>query len=159
MLIPVPPSACMRAREAVSARLDGELSELDAVRLDAHLRACAECREYADQAALLTAELRAAPLEQPAVPTFVPARRRVRAKRMHGALAAAMVVLAAASAAVGRIYAGAEKPIPRAPAGVRSVPGDVSSPRRDGVEERVLAMLPASDRWVAELQSMQTPAL
>ena len=35
MLIPVPPSECMRAREAASGRLDDELTELEAARLDA----------------------------------------------------------------------------------------------------------------------------
>jgi len=158
MLIPVPPSACMRAREAVSSRLDDELSELDAVRLAVHLQGCAECREYADQAAALTVELRAAPLERPTISAFAPARGRVRAKRLHGALAAAMVVLAAASAGLGRLHTGAEGPT-HVPVAVPSVPGDVSPPRHDGVEESVLAMLPASDRWVAELQSLQTPAL
>src|SRR5947208_138997 len=65
MLTPVPPSDCARARESASARLDGELAELQAVQLEAHLRFCEECRAYASGIDLITRRLRAAPLEQP----------------------------------------------------------------------------------------------
>ena len=58
MLIPIPPSECVGAREATSRRLDGELSELEAVRLDAHLQRCHACREFAEQAAQTYADPR-----------------------------------------------------------------------------------------------------
>src|SRR5262245_25225800 len=64
MLTPVPPTECMQAREAASLRLDGELSELESVRLGLHLRDCEDCRVYAREIAAITLELRAAPLEQ-----------------------------------------------------------------------------------------------
>ena len=44
---------CSDARIAISARLDGEASDLDSERLDAHLASCANCRSY-------TADLQAA---------------------------------------------------------------------------------------------------
>lgn len=39
--------ACEASLEAVSARLDGELDEVEAVALDAHLAECPDCRETA----------------------------------------------------------------------------------------------------------------
>ena len=57
MLTSLPPTDCMRAREAVSARLDGELSELDALRLDAHLSACATCTAFAVDATAVATRL------------------------------------------------------------------------------------------------------
>ena len=42
MLSQVPPNDCLRARESISARLDGELSELGVARLAAHLRGCTD---------------------------------------------------------------------------------------------------------------------
>lgn len=154
MLIPVPPSECMRAREAVSGRLDGELSEIEAVRLDAHLRRCATCREFAGQAAALTVELRAAPLERPATLSFEPSRKRQRALRMHGTVAAAMVVLAVASVALGRMHHGGEGP-PRRATPIRSISGNVAMLRHDAIEQR----LPVGDLWQSELQDGRTPAL
>jgi len=101
MLTPVPPIECVQARESASARLDGELPELDGVRLDAHLRGCADCRAFAEQAAALAAELRAAPLERPEAPVFTARRRLTQALRLQGAAAAvALVAVAAGSSFV-----------------------------------------------------------
>ena len=47
MLSQVPNTDCDRAREGASARLDGELGQLDHARLEAHLALCAECRQFA----------------------------------------------------------------------------------------------------------------
>jgi predicted anti-sigma-YlaC factor YlaD len=96
MLTPIPPSDCARAREFSSARLDGELAELQAAQLEAHLRSCSECRVYAGGIEAVTLELRAAPLEEPATAGFVPQRRR-RAGFIPAAAAAAMVVAVAGS--------------------------------------------------------------
>lgn len=41
---------CARWREAISARLDGEVSAEEAAVLDTHLDRCAECRRFADDA-------------------------------------------------------------------------------------------------------------
>jgi anti-sigma factor RsiW len=82
----VPPTDCTRAREAVSARLDGELAELDGVRLDAHLRRCEACATFAREAAAGAALLRGAALETPDF-AFVPSRI---ARRRLGRPAAAL---------------------------------------------------------------------
>jgi predicted anti-sigma-YlaC factor YlaD len=54
---------CEECREAVSARLDGEASELDAAAADAHLVGCAECRAFARSASALHRSLRVRPAE------------------------------------------------------------------------------------------------
>ena len=103
MLTPVPESDCTVAREAASARLDGELSELEAARLDVHLADCSECRAYTAEIAELAGTLRFASLEPVTVPLFVPSRRR---PLVRSQVAAAAVVLAAAtggSFAVGQM--------------------------------------------------------
>ena len=108
MLQMIPPSECLEAREAASARADGELSSFDAVRLDAHLRGCAECRAFAGSLAGLTSLLGGADLEQPRAPVFVQRSRRP-VLRMNAAAAAVTIALAAASSfAVGH-YVGSER--------------------------------------------------
>jgi anti-sigma factor RsiW len=103
MLTPVPPSDCTRARESASARLDGELVELPAAQLDAHLRSCPECQAYADGIEASTGLLRAAPLDQPSGAMFTPMpHRRRRIGVLPAAAAAAIVVAVAGSSfAVG----------------------------------------------------------
>ena len=59
MLTPIPPTECSRARESMSAQLDGELSELGSARLSAHLRECPECTAYALEMGAIAARLRA----------------------------------------------------------------------------------------------------
>jgi anti-sigma factor RsiW len=103
MLTPVPPSDCTRARESASARLDGELVELQAAQLEAHLRSCPECQAYATGIAASTGLLRAAALDQPAGAIFTPMlHRRRRIGVLPAAAAAAIVVAVAGSSfAVG----------------------------------------------------------
>ena len=81
-------------REAVSAQLDGELSELEAIRLRTHLEACESCREFEASANFSTAALRMAPLEPLTRPTALPSRRRI-SLRVPAAAAAAVVMVAA----------------------------------------------------------------
>jgi predicted anti-sigma-YlaC factor YlaD len=108
MLQTIPPSDCLRAREAASARADAELSSLDAARLDAHLRGCADCRAFAGSLAGLTALLGGADLAQPSSPVFVQRSRRP-VLRMNAAAAAVTIALAAASSfAVGH-FVGSER--------------------------------------------------
>jgi predicted anti-sigma-YlaC factor YlaD len=95
MLTPVPPSDCSRAREAASARLDGELTELEGARLDAHLLACDDCRRYLAEIGAVARTLRAASLEEPQLAAFVPRRRGWIT--VHAAAAA--VVIAAVTGA------------------------------------------------------------
>jgi predicted anti-sigma-YlaC factor YlaD len=103
MLTPVPPSDCTRARESASARLDGELVELQSAQLEAHLRSCPECQAYADGIAASTGLLRAAALDQPAGAMFSPMPQRHRRIGILPAAAAAaiMVAVAGSSFAVG----------------------------------------------------------
>lgn len=50
---------CDLAREALSARIDGEQEPVSAARVDAHLSACPRCRVWHDRAAGQTENLRA----------------------------------------------------------------------------------------------------
>jgi anti-sigma factor RsiW len=112
MLTPVPPTACARAREAASARLDGELAELQEAQLAAHLRSCPECEAYAAAIGEVSRQLSAAPLAQPAGAMFVPQRRR-RAGFVPAAAAAAIVVAVAGSSfAVGGVLGSQGSKVP-----------------------------------------------
>lgn len=134
MLTPVPPSKCQRAREAVSAKLDGELSELGSTRLSAHLRECDACSAYALELGALATRLRTAPLEVPGTRVALPARRRRPALQL--AAAAAMAGIAAASSlAIGNAL--------RSPGGpARTATHAVTSPslQQEIVNQHILAM-------------------
>lgn len=96
MLSPVPNTDCDRAREGASARLDGELGQLDQARLEAHLALCAECREFAESIAAAAAQLRETPLAAAPAGLFTPRRRQAVQPRFAAAAAAALVVAVAA---------------------------------------------------------------
>ena len=96
---------CALARESVSADLDGELSELDFHRLQAHLRVCADCSAWAEHVNATTVQLREAPLETLAAPVFE-VQRRSRTWRVGPALALAPA--AALVAAVVVVFGGAQ---------------------------------------------------
>jgi predicted anti-sigma-YlaC factor YlaD len=98
----IPPTDCDRAREAASARADGELCELEAAQLDAHLRACPECAAYAATVEALASRIRGAELDQPALPVFV-AHRRPPVRIRTAAVAAALVAAAVSSFAAGHL--------------------------------------------------------
>lgn len=97
MLRIVPPTDCLQAREAVSARLDGELGELDAARLEQHLAACGECRAFAADADGVARMLRTTALEP--APTGLLAERSRRRIAGPAAVAAATLVVAVAAGA------------------------------------------------------------
>jgi predicted anti-sigma-YlaC factor YlaD len=100
----IPLQNCDPVRELISASLDGELSELDGVRLSAHLAGCAGCRTYAAGATESARLLRGTPLEQLNVPIQLPGRRLAVARKLQVAAAAAAVVATAGlSAAVGTL--------------------------------------------------------
>jgi predicted anti-sigma-YlaC factor YlaD len=102
MLTSVPPTDCMRAREALSARLDGELGELDALRLDQHLEGCSECAGFAIEAAGLARALRAAALDPAPADLFVTHRHR----RVGGPIAVAAATLVVALATGSSFFMG-----------------------------------------------------
>lgn len=89
-------SACELAREQVSVRLDGELSEFEQVALDAHLTSCARCRAYAGSVGEVSVRLRTAELERPRFPVVLPHRSRfglpARVAQVAAAAAVAVVV-------------------------------------------------------------------
>jgi predicted anti-sigma-YlaC factor YlaD len=142
MLTPVPPTDCMQAREAASLRLDGELNELDAVRLGLHLRDCAGCHAYAREIEAITLELRSAPLERPRGESFVLRPKQVRAIRMQAAAVAAVGIIAAVagtSFAIGRVVGTDSKRTTR----TATTRADLASLRADSTRQHVLAMLHA----------------
>ncbi len=156
MLNLIPPSKCASAREALSCRLDGELSEHEAARLDDHLRDCAECSAYARELHAIAIELRSAPLEQPKIMVFVPARRRPLVRLQTVAAAAAVVAVAAGSSfVVGRAVGVHDTGHSRS---VRTVTADAISIRADSTRQHVLAMLRRSEP-VGEVRVGQTIVL
>jgi predicted anti-sigma-YlaC factor YlaD len=157
MLTSVPPSDCMLARESASARLDGELSELESARLDAHLRGCLDCRAYSTEIAAIAARIRAADLEQPARVT-IPRRRRLAGARMQVAVAAAAAAVVAAVAGssftIGHAFGH------RAPSVAGSSTGDLVSLRADTTLQHLLALEPArSERGVRPVRAGELEAV
>ncbi|MGH3442558.1 MAG: zf-HC2 domain-containing protein [Nitriliruptorales bacterium] len=49
---------CSRCREAASARLDGELDDIETAAVEAHTARCADCARFAEDAARLNRSLR-----------------------------------------------------------------------------------------------------
>jgi predicted anti-sigma-YlaC factor YlaD len=95
---------CDRVRELVSASLDGELTELEGARVQAHLASCTGCRTYAAGAAEASRLLRETPLEELGLPIVLPGRRLAVARKLQvAAAAAAFVVTVGLSAAVATI--------------------------------------------------------
>lgn len=89
-------NACDQAREHISLRLDGELSQFEQTALETHLKGCAACRSYAASAGSVSEQLRAAQPERPRFPVVLPHRSRVRvptrAVQVAAAAAVALVV-------------------------------------------------------------------
>jgi predicted anti-sigma-YlaC factor YlaD len=94
MSLPSPADPCARARERASLNVDGELSLIEAVALQSHLRFCADCRSFAAGVERVAGELRAAALE---VPEFRTTMRRFR-HRPFVAFAPVAVATAAVAA-------------------------------------------------------------
>jgi predicted anti-sigma-YlaC factor YlaD len=135
MLTQVPSSDCLAAREAASARVDGELSQLEAARLDAHLLRCADCGAFAAEAALLARKLRLAEPERPRTPIVLPRPRRL-ALSSWAAAAVLLVAATGSSFALGHVIGGRS---PAAPAAF----GENEAVRlhQDSARQHVLALL------------------
>lgn len=116
MLTPVPPTACARARESASARLDGELAELQEAQLEAHLRSCPECQAYVAGIGEISRHLSAAPLAQPQRAIFEPQRLRRTGFIPAAAAAAIVVAVAGSSFAVGGMLGRQGSNVPPPPA-------------------------------------------
>jgi predicted anti-sigma-YlaC factor YlaD len=97
---------CDDIRELCSASVDGELSEFDAMRVQAHLAGCAACSAFADTARQTSRLVSDTPLEDLHVPIVMPSRRLALARKLQVASAAAAVAVAVGvGAAVGTIGA------------------------------------------------------
>lgn len=108
---------CDRAREWVSLRLDGELSELERLLLRRHLSRCGGCRAFAESVEVVTHAIRESPHERPSrsLEPATPAPARPRA-RLRVALAAVVVGAAAAGAVVGGLVgSNGDTSVPTAP--------------------------------------------
>ena len=137
MLILVPSNDCLQAREAASARLDGELSELEAARLDAHLRGCAACSVYALELSAIAESLRRADLEQPQLDLTLPRRRALPGIRVAAAAAAVVAVGAGSAFALGHGLGSG-----KGPAATIQVSGpDLAGLRADIKNQHLFAML------------------
>lgn len=99
---------CERIRGAISAELDGELSELESVRVREHVAVCESCRDFRADAGTVAAILRAAPLEPIERPVAVPSRyRRALGFRTPAAAAAAAVLMIAFGGLFESLHGGA----------------------------------------------------
>jgi predicted anti-sigma-YlaC factor YlaD len=92
---------CDRARESVSAELDGELPELERERLLAHLRACAGCSAWAAEVEDSTLLLREASLEAPVGSIALPRRARRWTVGPAVAVSSAAALVASVVVAIG----------------------------------------------------------
>lgn len=111
MLLPALPRGCQQAREAVSLRLDCELSELGTTRLASHLRQCEACSAYAAEVEAIADGLRSAPFEHPTPQVVV--RGVAPRRRIAPLVAGAAAVVAGLAASVGGLlHAPASSPPP-----------------------------------------------
>jgi anti-sigma factor RsiW len=95
--VQLPETVCARARESVSAQLDGELSTHALDHLENHLLICPECAAWAEQIRGLTARLREVTLE-------VPAERFGLSRRRTSWRVGSAVALASAAALVATMF-------------------------------------------------------
>lgn len=113
----VRPHRCEYARQAVSLRLDGELSEFEFALLEAHLAKCADCRAFEADVAPITAAVRSTALEPVETPFELPSRRggvaRMRVLSAVAAVAVVAVSLGTLAESAGRDHASRQfKPTP-----------------------------------------------
>jgi predicted anti-sigma-YlaC factor YlaD len=85
---------CARARESLSAQLDGEPAELDRDRLELHLLVCPACATWAADVQDATRLIREAPFEEPSERFVLRGRRRSWRVGSAVALASAAAVVA-----------------------------------------------------------------
>jgi predicted anti-sigma-YlaC factor YlaD len=89
---------CRRARQSLSIRLDGELSEVAAARLEKHLRLCGDCAAFEERMAAIAGAMRSASLLEPAETIVMPRRPRSRRWVLSaGAASVAAFVVAVAT--------------------------------------------------------------
>jgi hypothetical protein len=124
------PFACDRAREWLSLQLDGELSELERMLLQAHLDRCGSCDSFAADLDALTLELRTMSLEPLTHPVVVPRSRNVLVRTLEvgatfaaaGAVAIGLAVAGSGSNALQRVGPVFKEPEIAFDAGARGLP-------------------------------------
>lgn len=89
-----PATDCARARESISAQLDGELPKRDLDRLETHLRVCPACTAWSEEVREFTLQLRDAGLETPLERFILPRLRRSWRVSSAVAVASAAAVVA-----------------------------------------------------------------
>lgn len=137
MLRPVPSSDCDRARQAASAAVDGELSQLERAFLDAHLGTCPGCEAFAADLGTLAGMLRSArPEPLPHTLAFRRPRRRARSLSLAVAVGAA-----ALTGALGFVFGEALSPSGGGSAG-SSAAISVRQPSSVSLAARLFAFAP-----------------
>src|SRR4051812_6972131 len=86
------PTECVWAREAASARIDGELGTVESLRLDRHLRTCLACFAHVSDIGSVAIAIRGGLLEQPVNRMFTPRSPRRRPRIRVAAVGAALAV-------------------------------------------------------------------
>jgi len=136
---------CEPARQLVSIRLDGELSDLEAVMLDRHVASCASCRAWAEGASAASTALREAPLEQP-FRTVVPAPSGRRTPWRLVAAVAVVAVAAALASLLGVVLSGGSSPKRQPSIPVLSLlPDGAKAPAARGPFHRPEPRMPGGD--------------
>jgi predicted anti-sigma-YlaC factor YlaD len=107
--VELPTTQCARARESLSAQLDGELSEPELDRLETHLLICPECAAWAEDVREITAHLRAADVAVPAERFAFPRLRRSWRVSSAVAVASAAAVVATMFVTSGERRVGASQ--------------------------------------------------
>jgi predicted anti-sigma-YlaC factor YlaD len=102
----VRPLACERARQWASQRVDTDLSELEAARLERHISGCATCATFVTQLASVVGALRSAPIAHLSEPVFFPVARRSRHHVMRFAALGTTIAAVCAAVAVGLLTDG-----------------------------------------------------
>jgi hypothetical protein len=102
---------CSRARFWVSLRLDDQLSELEGALLDGPLAGCPACRAFAEDSAVATDRLRAAPLEAHE-PVRIHVPRRGRTPLVVAVAAAVITAAVIAGGIVRNVLSPASESVP-----------------------------------------------
>jgi anti-sigma factor RsiW len=92
---------CDRARQWASSRIDGEISELESLRLDRHVAGCDACRQWLTAVEGTALLLRSDPPFTPVRRLHVPRRRAPAGSRPRLVAIAAALALAVAASIVG----------------------------------------------------------
>ena len=101
----VRPLACERARQWASQRVDTDLSEFEAARLERHSASCAGCAAFATQLESVVGTLRSAPIARLSEPVRFPVARRSRHHIRQLVAVGVTVAVVFAAVAVGLVTA------------------------------------------------------